>query len=268
MEQPLLRVENLAFGYDKRRVLDGIDLEARPGEMVGVLGPNGSGKSTLLKLISGVLRPQRGRVLVDGADLASLRRATVAQKIAVVPQSPHLPDGFTAWEIALLGRTPYLRLLQAEGPHDFAVVRRALELCGAAELAERRIGDLSGGERQRIVIARALAQEPELLLLDEPTSHLDITHQTAILDLVSALSREQALGVVAVFHDLNLAAQYCHKVALLSEGRIIAEGTPEVVITEANVARAYGAEVCIVPHPRNNLPVALVTGNLDRRKKD
>ncbi|MHB1006862.1 MAG: ABC transporter ATP-binding protein [Chloroflexota bacterium] len=263
-----MRVEDLAFAYGQRSVLRGIDLEARPGEVVGILGPNGSGKSTLVKLISGVLHPGSGRVLVDGQDLAHLRRATVAQKVAVVPQNPHLPDGFTAWEIALLGRTPYLRLLQAEGQHDFAVVRHALELCGAAELAERRVGDLSGGERQRIVIARALAQEPELLLLDEPTSHLDITYQTAILDLVSALSREQSLGVVAVFHDLNLAAQYCHRVALLGGGRIIAEGTPAAVITETNVARAYGAEVCIVPHPRNNLPVALVTGNIDIVKKD
>ncbi|MHB1417937.1 MAG: ABC transporter ATP-binding protein, partial [Chloroflexota bacterium] len=235
METALLRVENLTFAYGLRHVLQGVSLEAKAGEVVGVLGPNGCGKSTFLRVVSGVLRPAAGRVLVEGDDLSRLSRAMVAQKVAVVPQSPHLPDGFTAWEIALLGRTPYLRLLQAEGQNDFAIVRLALELCGALDLAERRMGDLSGGERQRVVIARALAQEPSLLLLDEPTSHLDITHQMAILDLVSTLSREQRLGVVAVFHDLNLAAQYCHRVALLGGGRIIAEGTPEAVITVANV---------------------------------
>ncbi|MDA8217105.1 MAG: ABC transporter ATP-binding protein [Dehalococcoidales bacterium] len=261
MDTASLRVENLTFAYGRRQVLHDVSLEATAGEVVGVLGPNGSGKSTFLRVASGVLRPAAGRVLVEGDDLSSLSRAEVARKVAVVPQSPHLPDGFTAWEIALLGRTPYLRLLQAERESDYAIVRLALELCGALDLAERRMGDLSGGERQRVVIARALAQEPSLLLLDEPTSHLDITHQVAILDLVSQLSREQGLGVVAVFHDLNLAAQYCHRVALFGGGRVIAEGTPDEVITVPNVRCAYGTEVCIVPHPRNTLPVALVTGN-------
>jgi iron complex transport system ATP-binding protein len=267
MERPLLQVENLTFAYGAREVLAGINLSANAGEMVGVIGPNGSGKSTLVRSLCGVLRPKSGRVLVEGEDLAGVSRARVAQKVAVVPQDPHLPDAFTAWEVALLGRTPYLGLLQSEGPADFAVVQRALDLCGAADLANRRMGDLSGGERQRVVIARALAQEPQLLLLDEPTSHLDITHQTAILDLISTLSHEQGLAVVAVFHDLNLAAQYCHRLAVIGGGRIIAEGTPAEVITVENVSRAYGADVCIVPHPRNKQPVALVTGKLNGTRK-
>lgn len=268
MECPLLQVHELTFAFGPRRVLSGVSLSAAAGEMVGVIGPNGSGKSTLLRSICGVLRPGSGRVLVEGEDLARLSRVRVAQKVAVVPQDPHLPDAFTVWEVVLLGRTPYLKLLQAEGPRDFAVVQRALDLCGVAEFAGRRMGDLSGGERQRVVIARALAQEPQLLLLDEPTSHLDITHQTAILDLISSLSREQGLAVVAVFHDLNLAAQYCHRLALLSGGRILAEGSPSEVITAENVSRAYGAEVEIVPHPRNNQPVALVTGNTNGTKRN
>lgn len=267
MEGTLLRVENLDFAYGDTPILSGVSLEAEPGEIVGIIGPNGSGKSTLLRNISGVLKPKRGRVLVEGVDLARLSRAEVARRVAVVPQSPHLPDSFTAWEIVLLGRTPYLGLLQAEGPHDFAIVQRALDLCAASDLAGRRMGDLSGGERQRVVIARALAQEPSLLLLDEPTSHLDINHQTAILDLVTTLSREQALAVVAVFHDLNLAAQYCHRLMILGEGRILASGPPEEVITASNVSRAYGAEVCILPHPRNSLPVALITGKRNEVKR-
>mgnify|MGYP005844416359 CR=1 FL=1 len=266
MEAPLLQVEGLSFAYDARPTLSEVSLQARAGELVGVLGPNGSGKSTLVRLISGVLRPAAGRVLVAGDDVSRLSRAEAARRIAVVPQSPHLPDSFTAWEIVLLGRTPHLRLFQSEGPRDFAAVRRAMEVCGIWELAGRRVGELSGGERQRVVIARALAQQPSLLLLDEPTSHLDINHQTSILDLIAAIGRDEGLAVVAVFHDLNLAAQYCHRLLVLRAGRVVAEGPPRAVITVENVALAYGAPVCIVSHPHNGLPVALVTGNNHKTK--
>ncbi len=264
MEAPVLQVEGVSFAYGDKPTLSGVQLAARAGEMVGIIGPNGSGKSTLLRLIAGVLRPQQGRIAIAGEDLRLLSRLQTARRVAVVPQSPHLPDSFTAWEIVLLGRTPYLRLLQAEGPCDFAAVQRAMEVCGVWQLAGRRMGDLSGGERQRVVIARALAQEPRLLLLDEPTSHLDINHQTAILDLIAALSREEGLAVVAVFHDLNLAAQYCRRLLILRGGRVLAEGSPHEVITPQNVSLAYGTTVCVVAHPHNNLPVALVTGNNHR----
>ncbi len=260
MDKVVLELADLSFSYGTHRALDGVNLMVRAGEMVGVIGPNGSGKSTLLRTISGVLRPDRGRILVSGEDISRLSRASLARVVATVPQDPALPDSFTAGEIVLLGRTPHLRLLQSEGPRDLAVVQRAMEICNAWELADRRVGELSGGERQRVVIARALAQEPKLLLLDEPTSHLDISHQTAILDLVTGLTQKQGLAVLAVFHDLNLAAQYCQRLAVFHAGRILAEGPPREVITVENVSHAYGAEVCIVPHPRNNLPVALVTG--------
>ena len=259
-DSPVLQITDLSFAYDDRQALDGVSLAVRPGEMLGVIGPNGSGKSTLLRTVSGVLRPYSGHVAVDGQDIAAISRAELARRVAVVPQNPSLPESFTAREIVILGRTPHLRLLQSEGPRDFAVVRRAMEACGVWELAERRVGELSGGERQRVVIARALAQEPRLLMLDEPTSHLDISHQTTILDLVASLVREQGLAVLVVFHDLNLAAQYCHRLVILRMGRVLAAGPPEKVITAETVSTAYAAQVCIVPHPHNNLPAALVVG--------
>ncbi|MCL4464422.1 MAG: ABC transporter ATP-binding protein, partial [Chloroflexi bacterium] len=196
----------------------------------------------------------------DGTPLGQLSRGELARRMAVVPQNPHLPEAFTAWELVLLGRTPHLRLFQAEGPRDAAVARQALETCGVWDLAEHRLGEMSGGEVQRVVIARALAQQPSLLLLDEPTSHLDINQQAAIMDIIAGLARERGLAVLAVFHDLNLAAQYCNRLIILREGRVLVEGQPGEVITPANVGAAYGAEVCVVPHPRNSLPVALVTG--------
>jgi len=260
LDSTVLQVANLSFAYGNWQVLADVELRVRAGEIVGIIGPNGAGKSTLLRAISGVLRPDEGRIIVCGDDIAQISRVELARRVAVVPQSANLPESFTAIEIVILGRTPHLRLLQSEGPSDLAVVRRAMESCGILELADRRIGELSGGERQRVVIARALAQEPKLLMLDEPTSHLDINHQAAILDLVASLAEERELGVLVVFHDLNLAAQYCHRLVILKTGRVVATGPPEKVITADTVALTYDARVCIVPHPHNNLPAALIVG--------
>ncbi|MHB1133697.1 MAG: ABC transporter ATP-binding protein, partial [Chloroflexota bacterium] len=251
---------DLSFAYNGRPTLAGVNLLAHAGEIVGIIGPNGSGKSTLLRMISGVLRPRTGRVSIGGQALAELSRGELARRVAVVPQNPHLPGAFTAWEVVLLGRTPYLRPWQGEGKRDLEIARQALRTCGVESLAEHRVGELSGGEVQRVIIARALAQEPALLLLDEPTSHLDINQQTAIMDLVASLAMERGLAVVAVFHDLNLAAQYCRRLVILRAGSVLAEGPPEAVITPETVAAAYEADVCVVAHPRNKLPVALVTG--------
>jgi len=177
-----------------------------------------------------------------------------------VPQNPSLPESFTVAELVMLGRTPHLKLLQSEGRRDLEVAARAMKMCGVEALADRLIGEISGGERQRVVIARALAQEPKLLLLDEPTSHLDIAHQVAVMDLIWGLSRD-GLGVLAVFHDLNLAAQYSDRLVVLSGGRVIADGAPASVVTPSVIRQAYDAAVCVVPHPRNGAPVALVERN-------
>jgi iron complex transport system ATP-binding protein len=255
--RPTLEVADLVLGYRGRAILEGISLEIRPGELVGLIGPNGSGKSTLLRGISRTLKPTAGRVLVGGRDVLKLGRSELARMLAVVPQSPNLPDDFTALEIVLMGRSPHIGLLRAERSQDLAIVRRAMQATDTHELADRPVGELSGGERQRLIIARALAQEPSLLLLDEPTSHLDVHHQVQVMEIL----REQVgngLAALAVFHDLNLAAQFCDRLLLLYQARIIAAGPPAEVITAENVARVYGPGIVVSSHPTNGRPTALV----------
>lgn len=255
--EPILAVSDLVLGYRGRPVLEGVSLEVRPGELVGLIGPNGSGKSTLLKGISGTLRPTGGRVLVGGREVASLGRGRLARLLAVVPQSPNLPEDFTALDIVLMGRAPHLGILQTEGARDLARVRRAMQFTDTLDLADRSVGELSGGERQRLVVARALAQEPSLLLLDEPTSHLDVHHQVQVMEILRA-QVGQGLAALAVFHDLNLAAQFCDRLLLLYRGRIVAAGAPEEVITAEHVARVYGPGIVVARHPTNGRPTALV----------
>lgn len=253
-----LDIRGLTFSYGQRRVLKEVSLSLRPGETLGVIGPNGSGKSTLVRAISRAVPVPAGCVSIDGHDLCSLGRSQVARRIAVVPQAPVLPEAFTALEIVMMGRTPHLGFLRSEGPGDLTVVQRAMEVTDTYPLAERRIGELSGGERQRVALARALAQEPQVLLLDEPTAHLDINYQVSLLDLVDRLKEEQGLAVLLVLHDLNLAAQYCQRLLLLHRGEVFAQGTPGEVITEATVRAVYGTQVCILPHPVNSLPTTIV----------
>mgnify|MGYP005845384123 CR=1 FL=1 len=255
---PCLRVTDLSLGYRQRPVLRGISFAVGVGELLGVIGPNGSGKSTLLRGIAGTLRPTAGRIRVAGSDVSRLTRGELARRLAVVPQNPNLPEAFSAFEIVLMGRTPHLGLLQPEGVHDLAIVRQAMHRTGVWDLADRPVGLLSGGERQRVVIARALAQEPALLLLDEPTSHLDVHHQMQIMEIVRELCRG-GLAALAVFHDLNLAAQYCDRLLLLNEGRLQAEGTPGQVITTENIYRVYGARVRVCQHPANGRPAILLS---------
>ena len=256
-DDPLVEVDGLRFGWDQRPVLRAVSLSIAPGEFVGLLGANGAGKSTLLRLIGGLLRPGGGELRVAGRPLRHTPRRTLAQRVAMVAQSPILPDAFTVAELVLLGRTPYLRTLQAEGPADFAAVRRALAAAGCLELAGRRLGELSGGERQRAVLARALAQEPELLLLDEPTAHLDLGYQQELLSLLLRLNRDEGLTVLAALHDVNLAAATCPRLALLHDGRVVADGPPDVVLTPRLLKLAYGYDARVIPHPQTGHPVVL-----------
>ncbi|MDO8672791.1 MAG: ABC transporter ATP-binding protein [Dehalococcoidia bacterium] len=250
----IMEVQQVSFSYGKRRVLDRISFGLAQGETLGIVGPNGSGKTTLIRILSRLAAPDSGKVLLNGLDIHSLSRSKLARTMAVVPQFPSLPDAFTAFEIVLMGRTPYLGFLHGEGQSDIAAARKAMEMTDTWIFAERRVGELSGGERQRVVLARAFAQEPSLLLLDEPTAHLDIGHQIEMLELVRSLSLNRQLTVLAVFHDLSLAAQYCGRLIMLSQGRIYCEGTPAQVVTEAIVRDVYKAEVHVHPHPLNGLP--------------
>jgi len=261
-----LRLEKVSLGYGKRTVLHDISLEARPGEMLGIIGPNGSGKSTLIRGVTRLISPSSGRIFLDGHDVAGMGRSDLARLLAVVPQNPVLPDLFTAFEIVLMGRTPHLGLFRHEGEKDLAIVRRAMEATQTTAFAERRIGELSGGERQRLTMARALAQEPKIMLLDEPTAHLDINYQIETLDLARQLCLEQELIIVTTLHDLNLAAQYCDLLVMLSGGEIYRQGTPKAVISTESVREVYGAEVHVYPHPVNDLPATLIAPGKERNK--
>jgi iron complex transport system ATP-binding protein len=227
----------------------------RPGEVLGLVGPNGSGKTTLIRAVTGAVRPVSGEVRLLGEDSSRLSQRERALRAAVVPQEPLLPDAFSALEIVLMGRTPHLRLLQNEGASDLAAAERAMRATGTWEFADRPAGELSGGERQRVVVARALAQEAPLLLLDEPTAHLDLGHQAGVLELVRGVCREEGRAVLAVVHDLTLAARYCDRLVLLSVGRVAAEGSAEDVLRSGLLTAAYGAPVEVFPHPRTGRPV-------------
>jgi len=228
-----LRVQGVEFGYKSVPVLEDVGFSADAGEVVGILGPNGSGKTTLLKCMNKALTPKAGTVLVDDRDVSVLPRKEIAKEMGVVPQNSGVNFPFTALEIVMMGRGPNLRRFEMEGEGDIKIVKRAMLATDVIGLAARPMTELSGGERQRVIIARALAQTPKILLLDEPTLHLDVNHQLEILDMVRKLAKKDNLTVVMVSHDLNMAARYCDKLLLLHEGKVLAAGkVPEVMTTE------------------------------------
>lgn len=250
-----LRLEGVTVAYGERPVLTGIDLEVRPGEFVGLIGPNACGKSTLLKAVSRVLRPVSGRILLDGRDVwRDMSLLETARAMAVVPQDFPAAFPFTVEETVLMGRTPFVSRLRGEQPSDLSRAREAMQATGTLHLAGRSLAELAGGDRQRVIVAKALAQNPRLLLLDEPTSHLDINHQIEILDLLTRLNRQRGLTVVIVLHDLNLAAIYCGRLLLIGGGRVAAEGTPEQVLTPGSLERVYGSPVLVGRHPIYGCP--------------
>ena len=252
-----LEVSDLHFAYNSRQVLSGIDLQVGKGEMLGLVGPNGAGKSTLLRAISGTIEPQRGNTVLEGKPLSSFTSLERARRIALVPQNPTVPLGFTCLDMVLMARNPHLNFLQMEGPRDMEVSHRAMEMTETWEFASRLVQHLSGGERQRIFIARALAQEPSLLLLDEPMAHLDIAYQKAIMDMMEEIRQRTGVTMLVAIHDLTLAAQYCQRIAILHQGRIVADGTPERVLTAEVVSRVYGTPVSVSSHPVDGTPVVL-----------
>ncbi len=259
-----LVVEGVCYEYGDRPVLRGFDLHAAEGEMVGIVGPNGAGKTTLFNLIAGVLRPSRGRVLVDGRDVGRLRDRERAKLVSVVPQNPELPLGFLAVDLVLMGRNPHLGLLDWPTESDLEKARRAMELTDVWELARREIGSMSGGERQRTLVAMAMTQEARVLLLDEPTSNLDLAHQTGIMDLIREVQQRRGGIVLVAMHDLTLAAQYCDRVVMLKGGRVYADGAPSGVLTPERIAEVYGARVFVAAHPQDGTPVVLPASSRPR----
>lgn len=248
MQSISLDLKEITCSYDETLVLQQITLHVSQGDFLGIIGPNGSGKTSLLKTISKMLKPKSGIVRLNDENVFKLSQRKVAQNMAVVAQETPINFAFTALEIVLMGRSPHLGRFEAESSQDLAIVRQAMEKTNTWYLADRLIIELSGGEKQRVIIAQALAQEPGLLLLDEPTSHLDINHQLQILDLIRGLN-DDGLAVIAVFHDLNLASHYSDCLVLLDAGRIHTLGRPEDVLTRENINQVFGVDVHIDRHP-------------------
>lgn len=257
----MLKAENLTCAYEKKIVLSDVSFQVERGEFLGIIGPNGSGKTTLLRALSRVIEPSGGMVTLHGRDIRRMDPRLLAKSISVVSQSVSL-DGFTVEEFVSLGRMPYYGTFQFfETGKDYEAVRRAMELTGVNGLKDRILGKMSGGEKQLVLIARALAQEPELILLDEPTAHLDIAHQVNILDLIRRLNREFGLTVVMVLHDLNLAGEYCHRLVLIKGGLIHKTGRPGEILNYRDIEEVYGTRVVVAKNPVSRKPyVVLVPG--------
>jgi iron complex transport system ATP-binding protein len=238
----LLEINGVTFGYERMPLLYDVHLQVHTGEMVGLLGPNGSGKTTLLRLLSGVLLPQRGTIVLEGRNLQDWGRRGVARNMAVVPQELHVPFAFTVEQMVGMGRTPYINLLGSRSSQDDNIVQDAMRAADIISLARRIFNELSGGERQRVIVAMALAQQPKLLLLDEPTAHLDIKYQIDVLELVQRLNRERGVTVIAALHDLNLAARYFPRLVLFQRG-IVADAGPAEVLEPHLLKRVYGIDV-------------------------
>ena len=245
-------VDGLDVAYDRQVVLRDVSLKFGAGEMVGIIGPNGSGKSTLLRAISGLLKPKRGVVHLDGELLSTFPPSEVARRLSSLPQAPPAPPGLTVRELVGYGRYPHLSWLSRFGDQDRGIIDRTIATCHLGSLADRPLATLSGGERQRAWIAMALAQQPQVMLLDEPVTFLDIGHQLEVMDLVEELNRSEAITVVAVFHDLNLAARYCPRLIAIKGGRIHSDGPAREVIRPDVLESVFGigAQIAVDPVTR------------------
>lgn len=250
----MIEVNAISFRYHKDWVLQDISFRVEKGEFVGVIGPNGSGKTTLLKILYRLLTPQKGEILFNLAPMKRMDRADIAKRIAVVAQETQLLFPFSVLETVLMGRSPYLGHLTFEGKKDLEISKKAMEWTKILPFSERPMDELSGGERKRVFIARALAQEPEVILLDEPTANLDIHHQIDFLDLILTLNRERGLTIFMASHDMNIASEFCDRLILLQGGRIFKMGSPGEVITKENIEKVYGCQVWIDQNPISGMP--------------
>lgn len=254
--------------YGAVKVIEGMTFSIGRGCFAGIIGPNGSGKSTLLRCISRALQPARGTVLLEGESLYKMNPREAARKMAVVPQETAVSFPFTVEEIIMMGRSPHLRRFQGESKKDYEITNRSMDLTNTRHLAGRQVTAISGGERQRVIIAKALAQEPELILLDEPTSHLDINQQVEILGLLQRMNRGSGLTILAVFHDLNLAAQFCDLMILMQRGKAFRAGKPEEILTAESIKEVYGTRVLVKKHPVTGRPaIFLLTPEENPGKK-
>lgn len=257
MTDPKLSVHGLVAGYPGRTVIDGLDLEIGSGRVTMIIGANACGKSTLLGALARLRPPLAGRIELDGVDVARIPRTEYARHVGLLPQHPIAPEGLTVAELVSRGRHPHRGLFARWSARDTEIVDRAMARTGTTALAGRPVGDLSGGQRQRVWIAMALAQDPSILLLDEPTTFLDLSHQLDLLELLRALNREQGTTIVVVLHDLNLAARFADELIVMAGGRVIAHGPPADVLTAETVAEAFALESVVIPDPLTRTPLVI-----------
>lgn len=255
-----LSAAGLRLGYGERTVIDGLDVELPPGQVTAIVGANGCGKSTLLRSLARLLSPSAGTVLLDGHDLRKLGSKEVARTLGLLPQSPTAPEGIAVADLVGRGRHPHQKLLARWTEQDYAAVASSLEATGTADLADRAVDELSGGQRQRVWIAMALAQETEILLLDEPTTFLDVAHQVEILDLLRDLNRDRGTTVVMVLHDINLAARYADHLFALRGGRIVDAGPPHEVVNAALIREVFDLDSVVISDPVSGAPLVLPRG--------
>ncbi len=256
-----IEINNLQHAFEGRRVLADLNLEVPAGCFFTIIGPNGSGKTTLLKLIMGLLGLQQGAIDIMGRPIGEYAAKSLARTVAYVPQTVPVTFAFTVSEVVLMGRAPHLGLLGLEGEQDLALAQQAMRRAGIDHLADRRLDQLSGGEQQRVFIARAICQQPKMLLLDEPTAALDLTHQVRVMDLMDRLKREQGITIVMVSHDLNLAAMYADHILLLHQGRAAGMGPPKTVLDYDRLEKVYGCALLVDKSPLGDYPrVHLVPG--------
>jgi iron complex transport system ATP-binding protein len=246
----ILSVDSLSYKYEEKAVLDQVSLGIEKGEMIGILGPNGCGKTTLLKNLNKNLKPHGGCVMIEGDDISGISKREIAQTVAVVPQSNEIRFAFTVREIVTMGRMPFQESFRGETSADLEIIHKAMDQTGLTEFADRYINTLSGGERQRAVIARAITQTPKVILMDEPTLHLDINMQFEVLDLIQKLSRENGLAVIMVSHDLPMVTRYCDRVILIHDHKVFAMGTPEEVLTKENMSAVFNVDAELEKDPR------------------
>ena len=267
LDSTALHVKDVSVGYGERTVLDTLNVDIKRGAVTSIVGPNGCGKSTLLRTMSRLLNPTKGEIVLDGKSIHDIPTRKLATQLGLLPQTPIAPDGIVVADLVGRGRTPHQGILGRWSQQDYDIVAEALETTGISDLAERSIDELSGGQRQRVWIAMALAQRTETLLLDEPTTYLDVKHQLDVLDLLTELNHDRGTTIVMVLHDLNLAARYSDELVAVSGGKVFAHGHPREVITKENVKSVFGIDSVIITDPVSDQPAVMPIGRHHLRNK-
>ncbi len=263
----ILRIKDLSCGYEAKEVIKKVSFSIKEGDFLGIIGPNGAGKTTLFRTITGTLKPWEGKILYRDKNISEISPRNFAREVAVIPQILEVPFAFSVEEFVSMGRFPHLGRFESLRPKDHKILKEALNFTDIFSFRERKISELSGGERQRVILAQGFAQEPRLLLLDEPTSHLDIAHQVQVLDLIKRLNKEKNLTVIVVLHDLNLASSYCDRLILLKEGEISKEGSPQDVLTYQNIEEVYKTVVIVKENPISFKPYCLLVSEEEKQKR-